>query len=107
MGVNFEKFKGKHFLEIDTNETLQEVYDRIYFLLEDYVGPYTYMETWILKEKITGTLLVVREVASLILAKHIFRPGFKWEAIKLDKPYNAIDSNQDRDRWFYLGLVES
>ncbi len=91
---NFPEYKSKKFIEISSDESFADVSTRIYFLLEDYVEAYRYLQTWALRDKKSGRLFVIREVADLIPAKHIFRPEFDIEAIPFDKPYDPEISRE-------------
>ena len=64
----------------------------IYFLIEDFVPPFTYLQSWILREKISKTNLVIYEITKLIKASEIFKPNTIWQIVPLDKSYNIEDS---------------
>ncbi len=98
--VSFPEFTGTHYLEIYATDTVQQVYDRVYFLLKDHVKPFTYMQDWILQNPQLKMRLVLREIGRFIPAKYVFAPNFEWEAIKLTTPYSGLDSNNNRDEWY-------
>jgi hypothetical protein len=79
-------------VEIAEGMSIQEVFNHIYFMLEGEVEPYKYLEQWLLRDKETGTQLVIREVQSRIAASAIFIPGSKWEVVRLAKPYRPEGS---------------
>lgn len=92
--VRFPEFKGKQFLEIRSSDTVQDVLNNMYFLLGDYIRPFTYMEKWILKHPKTEQRLIIREIARMIPAKFVFHSDIEWQAIKLQKEYKASDSKE-------------
>lgn len=92
--VNLNDYKSQKFLEIRSGDTFTDISNNIYFLIQDYVEPYEYLETWVLREKKSERLFVVREVADLIPASILFRPDFEIEIISLDEPYNPEISKE-------------
>jgi hypothetical protein len=56
--LNILGLKSKQFLEINPEDTVQTIYNNIYFMLEDKVPAFTYLEKWILRERKTGIHLV-------------------------------------------------
>ncbi len=98
--VNFPEFQGTHYLEIQQSDNIQQIYDKVYLLIQEYVEPFTYMETWILQNPKLKLRLVLREIARFIPGKYVFQPNFEWEAVKLEAPYSGLDSNDDRHNWY-------
>lgn len=86
--INLSNFKSKQFIEINGNISFGRVLTKIYFLIKGYVDAWMYLQTWGLRDKKSGRLLVIREIADLIPAKYIFSPEFDIEVISLEKPYN-------------------
>jgi hypothetical protein len=86
--INLKNYKSKKFLEIRSEDTFTDISNNIYFIIQDYVEPYEYLETWVLREKKSEKLFIIREVADLIPASILFRPDFEIEIISLDEPYN-------------------
>ena len=93
VNLNLKK-KGKttQFVEVGPETTVQDVFDRVYFMLHGEVEPRQYLVQWVLRDLDTKEHLVVREIQSRIPAKVLFTPGSKWEVVKLPKPYTATDS---------------
>ena len=87
-------FKGsiQKNIEIYDFYSIQETLNDIYFLIEDFVPPFTYLQSWILREKISKTNLVIYEITKLIKASEIFKPNTIWQIVPLDKSYNIEDS---------------
>jgi hypothetical protein len=79
---------------------VQEVLDNVYYMLVDEVKPFTYLESWLLREIKTARQLIVREVANRIPAHFVLAPHSEWEAVPLTHPYTATDSG-DVSRWRY------
>lgn len=69
--------KSPQFVEIAALTTVQNVLDRIYFMLDGEVDAYKYLEQWILRESSSGEYLVTRGVQDRIPAHYIFGPGKK------------------------------
>lgn len=91
---NFPNFKSKQFLEIGNDETFADVSSRIYFLIQDHVEAYRYLQSWILRDKKSKRLFVIREIADIVPARFIFRPEFDIEAVSLSKPYDPEISRE-------------
>lgn len=83
-----------YFLEVRENDSIQVVLNNIYFLINEFVKPYTYLESWIIKYYATDIYVVVREVADKIPAKFIFEPETKWDIILLTSPYTGTESTK-------------
>jgi hypothetical protein len=99
--ISFPDFTSRQYLEIDGKTMVQDILDNTYFMLDRWVEPFKYLQTWIIREVKHNVNLVVREVGGLIPAKYIFTPGTEWEAVKLDEPYRA-DASDDTDRWYKI-----
>jgi hypothetical protein len=92
--VTFEK-GGKsleNFVTIDSNASVQDVLDSIYFMIVDRAGPFKYLEEWVLVEAETETHLVIKEIQNRIPAVSIFEPGSCWQIRFLTTPYSANES---------------
>ena len=92
--VNFPEYKGKQFLEVRMGETVQDVLNNMYFLLSKYIKPFTYMESWILRNPSDGQRMVLREIGDLVPAKYVFKQDIEWEAIKIKEEYKASSSKE-------------
>jgi len=103
--LGFKDLNVEQYITIDSDSTVQDILDRIYYMLETRVKPFTYLQTWILRERHSGLRLVVREVAHLIPASSIFRPGTYWEASALSRPHKITDSG-DPFKWYRKPLFE-
>lgn len=90
--INFPKFQNVISIDIRDNDSFQSITDTLFFNLTEHINPYTYLEEWMIVEKESRNHIVIREIAKNIPAKYIFTPNTKWEIIKLEKPYQAIDS---------------
>lgn len=91
--INIGNNKGLvEYVEIQELDTVQSILNKIYFLLDYHVKPYTYMSSWVLKEIESDAYMIMYEVTSLVPAKYIFRPDIKWEVVKWDDSYNAANS---------------
>jgi hypothetical protein len=93
--INLNDYKSQKFLEIRNEDMFTDISNNIYFLIQDYVGPYEYLETWVLREKKSERLFIIREVADLIPATILFRPDYEIEVISLEEPYNP-EISKDR-----------
>lgn len=80
------------YVEITHATTVQDVLDKVYGMLDSRIEPYTYLESWMLRETNSRRNLVIREVQDAVPARYLFVPGSRWEAIILAKPYSGIDS---------------
>jgi TIR domain len=96
--VNNELSKKVILLEIYQNESAFDVMNSIYFQLEDIVGPYEYLKTWILEEK-SGARLDMLESLTILPAKDIFNAKYEWTIKKLFKHHNQLDSYKRLKNW--------
>ena len=87
----------KQYIEIKYSDSVQNVLNRIYFLLDNHVKPYTYMHSWILENKDTGAKMVMYEITEFVMAVQVFKPNTTWRIIKLKEPYTSSNSH------FYRG----
>lgn len=92
MEYEIDKKKRIEFIRIDSKLTVSDVLDEIYFLLYGKVLPYTYMSSWILREKRKKRYVCISSVQDWIPANYIFKPETIWEVIYIldDKFLNAI-----------------
>lgn len=82
----------KYYIEVDANTTVQNVLDRIYYLIEGEVKPYSYMQSWILQNAMTGAKMVMYEITESVKASIVFEPNVVWRILKLKKPYTTVES---------------
>ncbi|WP_028885296.1 toll/interleukin-1 receptor domain-containing protein [Teredinibacter turnerae] len=97
--IRFSELNSDQYITINKSMSLQDVFDDVFYMLESVVTAFSYLEAWVLRNTQTNIYLVVREVASLIPAHHIFVPGSEWEALALDAPYSA-ERSSDFERWY-------
>lgn len=98
--IGMGKNKGSlGYLEVKSDDTVQRILDKIYFLLNGQVKSYTYMESWVLRELNTSAYLIMYEVANLVPARYIFRPELKWEVVEWNE-----DAYQRSRSMFPAGL---
>lgn len=93
--IDFPKFKNKNlFIDIRQGDTFQTLTNTLFFMISDHVGPFMYLEEWVIVEQKTNRHVIIREVGDRIPASSIFEPNTKWKIIKLTKPYSATDSSK-------------
>jgi hypothetical protein len=93
--VDFPQFKNKNlYLDVWQNDTFQDLTNKIYFIISEFVDPFTYLEQWLIVDPQTNRHIIIREIADCIPATAIFRPNTTWKVIKPDTPYSAADSTQ-------------
>ena len=73
-------------------DSVQNVLDRIYFLADNAIEAYTYMQTWILQNKHSGAKMAMYEITNSVSAMQVFKPNSTWQMIPLTKPYTAKKS---------------
>ena len=71
-------------MSIESNTTIRDVLDSVYFAISEFVGAFTYLESWILVEEATGLSLVAGEAAYFGLASSMLPIGTAWTARPLD-----------------------
>ena len=80
-------------IDIKESYTVQEVLDIIYiYYLKNNIEPYTYMDSWVLKERKKDVYMIMHEITTLVPAKYIFKQNLEWEVVKWDENYKAVKS---------------
>lgn len=86
------------YIEIRGEDSVQKVLNKIYYLFDGDVKAYTYMSSWILKERHCGAYMIMHEITNLIPASAVFRPDLEWEAVEWESNYDPGKSK------FKIGL---
>jgi len=97
------------YIKIEYTTTISDVLDRVYFILNGKVKPYTYLEKWIIKEKTAERYVVISDYQETIPASCIFIPYSEWVIILLDSPYvpdNTYNKNNNVCRIGFDFLLE-
>jgi len=81
-------------IEIHSNDTIQDVLDKIYFKITSFVKPYEYMQTWVLRESSSSLYMIMYEVTTLVPAKYIFKKNQPWQIVEWSK-YNIAQSKHE------------
>lgn len=89
---DFPDFEDEIFLDLRESDTFQDVTNSLFLNLDSRVEPFSYLKEWTLFEKESKKNAIIKEVASLIPAKLIFKPNSLWIAKKLFKPYDVEES---------------
>lgn len=84
-----------HRIEIFDDTTVQDVLNEIYEGIHEHVGVWKYLEEWILIDTHSGRRVVIREIASKVMASAVFKPGSDWTVKKLNRPYKPSDSRPE------------
>lgn len=82
-------------IEIVASDSVQDVLDKVYFAISNYVTPYQYMQSWVLRESNTGVYMIMYEVTSLVPASFIFKKDSHWQVIEWKK-YNLSRSKNHK-----------
>jgi hypothetical protein len=78
-------------IDISNDSTFKNVTDECYFNLDERVGPFRYLEQWVIRDLNLGVNLIVREVGAYMKANVIIRPGHQYEIVLLSRPYDPSD----------------
>jgi hypothetical protein len=70
-------------LDVSEGDTIQDVADALYFKIEKHVGPYKYLEQWVVRDNTWGVNLIMRDFLPHVKANAIIRPGHEYEVILL------------------------
>lgn len=70
---------------IDSNTTVAEILNEVYFLLNGAVRPFTYLESWVLFERSTQMLAIISDIQEQIPACFIFSKNSQWEVRLIDE----------------------
>jgi hypothetical protein len=95
LSFSLKKVKRKNvYLDIWESDTFQTVTDNIYFQLAGQVPAFTYLEKWVLIEEKTQLHLIIREIASRVSAKSLFKPNYTYMVKELEEPYDSASSRE-------------
>ncbi len=72
-------------VEIGANDSVQDVLDKVFFIIEPLVDAYKYMQTWVLRQADTGLYMIMYEVTSLVPAKYVFAENSRWQVVEWNK----------------------
>lgn len=72
---------------IKSSESVEDILDRLYFLIQRSVKPYTYLQSWILRNKLSGVNMVMYEICGSVNATQVFMPNSTWQIIPLEETY--------------------
>lgn len=72
----------KYDIEVNTNDTVQDILNKIYFSIEPLVEPYKYMQSWVLQEASTKLYMIMYEVTNYVPARCIFTKTRHWQIVK-------------------------
>jgi len=95
------KIEGNNYsvkMDIYQDLFLDKLLDNIYFMIDESVGPYSYLEKWALKEIKTNKILVLKYFQEKVPAHTIFRPNSRWMVTYLDQPWNGACAAYFRKR---------
>lgn len=95
--INLPGKQKTQYVEVESDTTVSNILDRIYFMLDGKVTAYRYLEEWMLIESTSKVRMVIRELESQIPASIVFQPGTAWDVKMLTKPYSARDSREFYD----------
>lgn len=92
LDIRLKDFEAKQIFEIRESDTFTDTLTSIFFTINEYVKPYSYLINWVLREKKTKKLIIIKEIGNFIPAKVIFKPDIDLELISLSNPYTATES---------------
>lgn len=72
----------KYDIEVNSNDTVQGILNKIYFAIATQVEPYKYMQSWVLRESSTKLYMIMYEVTNFVPARYIFTKNRHWQIVK-------------------------
>lgn len=77
----------REYISINSNMTVSDVLDEVYYVIYDFVKPYTYLESWVLTEIRTQQRLILNQsMQEKIPAQIIFKQNLFFQIDFLSKP---------------------
>lgn len=77
----------KTYITISQDNTMQDILNKIYYLISNEVKPYEYLKTWVLLETKTHRAAIVSDdICDWIPAQSIFRVNLLWKVVYLSFP---------------------
>lgn len=102
--IEIGKFKKTLLVTIKENDSVQDILNEIYFSIQDEVGPYEYMKSWVLKEKRIEAYMIMYEITRLVPADCIFTSELRWTVVKWDEDSYLKTRAQFRDGFGFRGV---
>ncbi|BBM88071.1 toll/interleukin-1 receptor domain-containing protein [Candidatus Uabimicrobium amorphum] len=94
--IKLPNLELKEYIVIDENTMVSNVADRVYFMLQKQVKPFSYLVEWVFFETNKKQPLVIEDFSLVIPAKYVFAPETTWEVRALEQPYTSINRQQKK-----------
>jgi TIR domain len=75
-------------VDVSAQDTLGDLSNALYFKLEKYVRPFTYLVQWVVRDRTLGVNLIMRDFLDHVPANAVIKPGHEYEIVLLSRPYD-------------------
>ncbi len=97
LDIKIGSYKGLETIPLYSNDTVQDILDRVYKKIHSEVRPYTYLSSWILKNDSTSSYLIVSyDISIKIPASDMFLKDTCWSVVNKNIDNEVLKTNQIR-----------
>ena len=82
-------------VDVSAQDSLGDLSNALYFKIEKFVQPFTYLVQWVVRDKTLGVNLIMREFLDHVPANAVIKPGHEYEIVLLNRPYDPRKLDRD------------
>lgn len=80
-------------VDVSPGDSLGDISNALYFKIEKFVAPFTYLVEWVVRDRTLGVDLIVRDFLDHVSASAVIKPGHEYEVLLLRSPYDPTKSD--------------
>lgn len=81
-------------IDVTDRDTLGDLANALYFKLEKFVAPFSYLVSWVVRDRTVGVNLIMNEFLDHVSANAVIKPGHEYEVILLSRPYDPTEGDR-------------
>jgi len=81
-------------IDVTDRDTLSDLANALYFKIEDFVAPFSYLVSWVVRDRTLGVNLIMNEFLDHVSASAVIKPGHEYEVILLSRPYDPTEGDR-------------
>lgn len=75
-------------VDVSSQDSLGDISNALYFKVEKYVRPFTYLIEWVVRDKTWGADLIMGDFLDHVPANAVIKPGHEYEIVLLNRPFS-------------------
>lgn len=83
-------------IDISAEDSLGDVSHALYFKIQKYVSPFSYLVEWLVRDRTLGVDLIMRDFLDSVAASAVIKPGHEYEVVLLSSPFDPTKPIQAR-----------